>query len=169
METEVERKRIRKVDLLIFAGLVTILVVTVWFYIELQRERNLSNDLQNQVSGLQNELSYLNATYLNYVSTHTHTNSEYDNYVADHQYTDSEHEDYVDNHQYTNAQYENYVATHQYTNSEYDEALFFFYYVKPEEQEFGVYNLDAELSGIVWDKPYEEDVFDCSEMSASLE
>ena len=53
--------------------------------------------------------------------------------------------------------------------SEYDEAMFFFYYVVPEEQKFGVYDLEDELYGLEWIEPYQEGVFDCSEMSAHLE
>jgi hypothetical protein len=45
---------------------------------------------------------------------------------------------------------------------------FDFYYVKPE-QKFGVYDLSDFLAGQKWTKPYQEDVFDCSEMSAELE
>ena len=61
-----------------------------------------------------------------------------------------------------------YVATHQYSNSEYETVQFSFYYLKPK-QKFGVYDLDDELDGIRWIKPYKEGVFDCSEMSAFLE
>ena len=49
-----------------------------------------------------------------------------------------------------------------------EKAQFDFYYVKPE-QKFGVYNLEDDLRGIAWTEPYSENVFDCSEMSASLE
>lgn len=50
-----------------------------------------------------------------------------------------------------------------------DEALLFFYYSKPFEQKFGVYDLRDELQGLEWTEPYQEGVFDCSEMSACLE
>lgn len=50
-----------------------------------------------------------------------------------------------------------------------EEDNFQFYYVKPEEQKFGVYNLEDELDGLEWTEPYQEGVFDCSEMSACLE
>lgn len=49
-----------------------------------------------------------------------------------------------------------------------DEARFDFYYVKPE-QKFGVYDLEDEIDGLEWLHPYQEGVFDCSEMSAYLE
>jgi len=47
--------------------------------------------------------------------------------------------------------------------------VFSYYYVYPAEQKFGVYNLDDELYGLEWLHPYQEGVFDCSEMSAYLE
>lgn len=50
-----------------------------------------------------------------------------------------------------------------------DEALLFFYYTKPFEQKFGVYDLRDELQGLEWTEPYQAGVFDCSEMSACLE
>jgi hypothetical protein len=65
--------------------------------------------------------------------------------------------------------YDGYVAEREYANLEGEKALFFFYYVKPEEQKFGVYNLDDELDGLEWAQPYEEGVFDCTEMAAYLE
>ncbi|UCH01401.1 MAG: hypothetical protein JSV20_05845, partial [Candidatus Bathyarchaeota archaeon] len=54
-------------------------------------------------------------------------------------------------------------------NIELGHARFDFYYVKPKNQKFGVYDLDDELYGMEWMKPYQEGVFDCSEMSASIE
>ena len=65
--------------------------------------------------------------------------------------------------------YDGYVADREYANLEGEKALFFFYYVKPEEQKFGVYDLDNELDGLEWTQPYEEGVFDCTEMTAYLE
>jgi len=49
------------------------------------------------------------------------------------------------------------------------DATFSYYYIKPKEQKFGVYNLEDELTGLEWIRPYEEGLFDCSEMSAYLE
>ena len=74
------------------------------------------------------------------------------------------------NFQYGSLQWKHdiYVATHQYSNWEYETAQFSFYYLKPK-QKFGVYDLDEELDDIRWIKPYQEGVFDCSEMSAFLE
>ena len=170
---------------------------SIWLFTDLQNQRNLNIDLQFQKDNLQNELSFLNMTYNGYVSTHSYNDSEYDlllsryySYVADHLYSNSQYDNYVADHQHSNSQYDNYVADHshndseydllqseyedyvadhQYTNSQYDEAFFYFYYVRPDEQEFGVYDLEDELYGLNWTKPYEEDVFDCSEMSACLE
>ena len=61
-----------------------------------------------------------------------------------------------------------YNNNHHYTDEEYDEAQFSFYYVE-QEQKFGVYDLEDELDGLEWIEPYQEGVFDCSEMSAYLE
>jgi len=183
LESTVEKRRIKKVDLIVCAGLVAILAISIWFYIDLQRRKSINRDLQDQIYDLKYQLNLLNTTYLNYVSTHNHSNSEYDTYVADHQYTNSEYENYVAEHQYTNSEYDTYAANHQYTNSEYwnyasshsytnleyEEAKFYFYYVEPKEQKYGVYGLGAELSGLGWIEPYQESVFDCSEMSACLE
>ena len=108
-----------------------------------------NNNLQIQKDTLQNQLNLLNVTYQNYMSTHSHNDSEYDSLQSE---------------------YDNYVATHHYTDKEYNEARssFSFYYVKPE-QKFGVYDLEDELYGLEWIEPYQESVFDCSEMSAYLE
>ena len=180
-----------KIGLVVCAVLVAILAVSnIWFYTALQNQTNLSDDLQIQKDTLQNQLSLLNTTYQNYVSTHNHSNSEYDSYVANHQYTNSEYDDYVADHHYTDSQVEGYVveiegyiaevenlidemeayvSNHHYTDEEYYEALFSYYYVFSAEQKFGVYDLEDELYGLEWIEPYEEGVFDCSEMSAYLE
>jgi len=107
------------------------------------------NSLNAQITSLQSEIDSLNTTYHDYVATHSYSNSEYDTLQSE---------------------YDNYVATHHYTDKEYNEARssFSFYYVKPE-QKFGVYDLEDELYGLEWLYPYEENVFDCSEMSAYLE
>lgn len=65
--------------------------------------------------------------------------------------------------------YDGGVAERQYANLESEKTPFFFYYVKPVEQRFGVYNLDNELDGLEWAQPYEAGVFDCTEMTAYLE
>lgn len=51
----------------------------------------------------------------------------------------------------------------------WEKGQFRFYYVKPKEQKFGVYDLAETLGSGEWIKPYQEGVFDCSEMSAYLE
>lgn len=51
----------------------------------------------------------------------------------------------------------------------HDIGQFAFYYVKPSEQKYGVHDLAKELESLKWIRPYQEDVFDCSEMSAYLE
>jgi len=140
----VEKKEVGKATagLVICAILIVILAFfSIWFFTRMQNQRNLNNDLQLEKSHLQNELGTLTAEYQNYASTHTHSNSEYDSYVANHHHTDQE----------------------------YDQARFLFYYVKPKEQKFGVYDLSDYVTSREWTKPYQEGVFDCSEMSASLE
>jgi len=180
-----------KLGLILCAVLIVILgLFNVWFYKDLQEQRNLKSDLQRslfnailQKDTLENALTSLNTTHQNYVSTHSYSNSEYEDYVANHQYTNWEYQEYVADHLYTNSEHESYVVTHQctneeyadyvtnhlYTNEAYNEACYSFYYVKPEEQKFGVYNLDDELGALEWTEPYQAGVFDCSEMSACLE
>ena len=67
------------------------------------------------------------------------------------------------------SEHNDYIADHQFTDEQYYSAIFSYYYVFPAEQKFGVYDLEDELTGLEWIKPYEEGVFDCSEMSAYLE
>jgi len=50
----------------------------------------------------------------------------------------------------------------------WESGKFDFYYIKPE-QKYGVYDLSDWLNRWKWIKPYQEGVFDCSEMSAYLE
>jgi len=50
----------------------------------------------------------------------------------------------------------------------YESGRFDFYYIKPE-QKYGVYDLSGWLNKWEWIRPYQEGVFDCSEMSAYLE
>jgi len=113
--------------------------------------------------------NHSNSEYDSYVANHEYTNSEYDSYVANHEYTNSEYDNYVTYHLFTNEEYYDYVFEHLYTNWEYEVARFDFYYVFPAEQQFGVYDLEDELYGLEWIEPYQEGVFDCSEMSAYIE
>jgi len=67
-------------------------------------------------------------------------------------------------------QHNDYVANHKHTNGEYEDAKFSFYYVnKPDVQKFGVDQLASELNGLKFEEEYQENIFDCSEMSANLE
>jgi hypothetical protein len=50
----------------------------------------------------------------------------------------------------------------------WESGRFDFYYIEPE-QKYGVYDLSDWLNKWKWIKPYQEGVFDCSEMSAYLE
>lgn len=62
-----------------------------------------------------------------------------------------------------------YNAGHSEGYSEgHDAGRFDFYYVKPN-QRYGVDELDNYLKSWKWALPYQEDSFDCSEMSACLE
>jgi len=47
--------------------------------------------------------------------------------------------------------------------------FWFFYYTKPENQNFGIDELEETLSAFNWSLPYRTNEFDCSEMSAYLE
>jgi uncharacterized protein YoxC len=57
------------------------------------------SSLNVQITSLQSQIDSLNQTYLDYVSTHSHSDSEYDTLQS---------------------AYNNYVATHHHTDSEYD-------------------------------------------------
>jgi hypothetical protein len=144
LESQVEKKGIKKAQLVLVICAVLVVVLALFsilFYSTLQKQIDAYHDLENQKDSLQNQLNMLSTEYQNYKSRHS----------------------------YTNTQYNAYVDSHQHSNSEYEEAKFSFYYVKPEEQKLGVYELEDELTGLEWLHPYQEDVFDCSEMSAYLE
>jgi len=150
MEAQIDKKRVDKVKvgLVICAVLVAISAfLNICFYQDLVRAKNVANVLQVQKDTLQQQLSELNSDHEAYVSTHGHSDSEYD---------------------WLQFSYNNYMSNHKHTDSEYEDAFFLFYYVKPK-QKFGVYDLEDDISGLEWNKPYQEGVFDCSEMSASLE
>ena len=148
---EVEEKGVSKAKagFVICAVLVVILAFsTALGYLDLQEQKNLNKNLQNQ-------LTVWETTYQNYVSTHSHSNLEYDHYVNYHQYTTPE--------------FYASLFSRLYENSKYHEAMFSLYYIEVEEQKFGNHNLNNELRNLEWIEQYEEDVFDCSEMSACLE
>jgi len=115
---------------------------------QVNRLTNDKNNLQNEVESLTTEVDDLQ--------------SEVDSLQIEKSQLESE----ID---WLNNKYDNYVATHEYSDWEYEDAQFYFYYVPPDEQKFGVYDLEDELYGLEWTHPYEEGVFDCSEMSASME
>jgi len=149
--TEVEKKGIGKpkIGLVVSGVLIVILAFSsLWLYTRI-------DSLQNQVNALETDKDNLQ-TQINNLQTDK-TNLQIQKDTLQNQLN------------LLNVTYENYVSTHNCTNSEYDEAFFFFYYVKPEEQKFGVYDLEDELYGLEWLHPYQEGVFDCSEMTAYLE
>jgi uncharacterized protein (DUF3084 family) len=46
---------------------------------------------------------------------------------------------------------------------------FYFYYVKPKQQQLDVYKLDSLVKSLKWLTEYQANLFDCSEMTAALE
>lgn len=110
----------------------------------LNRQRD---DMQQQMQSLQQQLQSLQQEYDNYETTHSHSNNEFDS---------------------LDFSFDSYLTNHHYIDSAYEEMRFYFYYDKPE-QKFGVYELRDEIAGSTWKEPYQEGVFDCSEMSADLE
>ena len=154
---EVE-KRIEKarIGLIACAVLVAILVVSsVWLYTRIGGLQNRIDTLESEKSNLQSQVSNLETDKNQFESQASILQSEINSLISDYNSLVSEYNDYVANHQFTDEQY--YGATFSY------------YYISPVEQRFGVYNLSDELYGLELFYPYEEDVFDCSEMSAYLE
>jgi len=94
---------------------------------QMQTLTNQKNQLQTWLDGnktllnqTQTQIDSLNQTYLDYISTHSHSDSEYNtlqsaynNYKASHSHTNSEYDS-------LQSDYNNYVATHHHTDSEYD-------------------------------------------------
>lgn len=88
-EAEQENVGKSRMGLIVVGVLVVALVVSnVWVYLT----------LQSQVDGLQGQLSSLNATYVNYVASHSYTDSEYD-------CLNTTYNDYVNTHSYSDAEY----------------------------------------------------------------
>lgn len=90
--SEVEKEAAGKSrTVLIVAGILIIVLVVsnVWVYMT----------LQTQVDGLQGQVTTLNATYLDYVTSHSYTDSEYES-------LNSTYNDYVDTHSHTDLEYE---------------------------------------------------------------
>jgi len=158
---EVEKKGIgkSKVGLVVAVVVCVILAISsVWLYLRVDSLETEVSILQTEVNSLTNKKN----TLQNQVNSLTIEDDDLQDEVDDLTKEISQLED----------RYDLYVANHHYSDSEYamlyDDAQFHFYYVKPE-QKFGVYDLDDELYGWEWHIPYEEGVFDCSEMSAYLE
>jgi uncharacterized membrane-anchored protein YhcB (DUF1043 family) len=88
-EAEIEPVGKSRMGLIVVGVLVVALVASnVWVYMTLQA----------QVDGLQGQLSSLNATYLNYVASHSYTDAEYES---------------------LNTTYNDYVNTHSHSDTEY--------------------------------------------------
>ena len=136
------------VGLIVCATLVGVLAVSgVLFYLRNNTLQNQIDTLETDKDNLQSQMSGLQTEINNLQTENSQLQGEIDS---------------------LNSEYNNYVANHHYTDEEYDEALLSFYYVE-QEQKFGVYDLEDELFGLEWIEPYQESVFDCSEMSAYLE
>lgn len=86
---------------------------------------------------------------------------------ADYENLDDEYRDYQLSHQHSNDDYER--AKDDSYSKGYEDGRFVFYYVKPKVQQYGVSNLEATVRELTWTRSYEENVFDCSEMSAYME
>lgn len=144
-----------KIGLVICVVLIGILAFyTFLFFVQAESFGTANSIIADQKRDLLNQLDNLQSDLDDLQIQRDSLESIYQNYVDDRQCSDSEFWDYV--------------AGHLYTNEEYNETRFEFYYVKPE-QKFGVYDLEDDIDGLVWNTDYEEGVFDCSEMSASLE
>jgi len=183
--TEVEKKGIgkSKIGLLISGVLIVILAISsLWLYTTVDSLQSQVSTLETDNSSLQSQVSSLSIDKNNLESQVSSLETWLDGNVTTYEsqittlntQIDSLN-DQINNFQSQidslNATYQNYRATHSYSNSEYNAArssMFSFYYVKPE-QKFGVYELSDELEGLEWIEPYQEGVFDCSEMSAYLE
>jgi type II secretory pathway pseudopilin PulG len=148
--TEIQQVEMKKPRGLKCSLVILSVALVLSAFIGFQSYTNQQNQilaLNRQRYDLQQQLESLQLEYDDYKTTHSHSNNEFDSL------------DFA---------YDNYLANHHHTDSEYEEIQFYFYYDKPE-QKFGVYDLRDEIAGLTWKKPYQEGVFDCSEMSASLE
>jgi len=149
---ETKKPRGLKYGLVILSVALVLCVIVAFLFYTYQQNQILAvnrqeDELQQQLQSLQQQLQSLQQEYDDYETTHSHSDNEFDSL------------DFT---------YDSYIANHQYTDSAYEEAQFYFYYVKPQ-QKYGVYELRDEIAGMTWERAYQEGVFDCSEMSASIE
>jgi len=173
-----------KVGLVVCSVLVVILVISsIWLYAKIgtlqnqvgtfETERSsLQSEvagLETQVSALETDKSALGSQVTNLETQKSSLQNEIDSLNSNFNSLKSKYDSYVATYTITKEKYDDYVSEHLYTNEEYESARFDFYYVVPAEQKFGVYDLEVDLFGLEWLYPYEENVFDCSEMSAYLE
>ncbi len=148
--TEIPQAKMKKSRGLKYGLVILSVALVLLAFVGFQSYTNQQNQilaLNRQRDDLQQQLQSLQQEYDNYKISYSHSNNEFDSL------------DFV---------YDSYLANHHYADSAYEEMQFYFYYDKPE-QKFGVYELRDEITGLTWKKPYQEGVFDCSEMSASLE
>ena len=138
-----------KVGLVVCAVLVVMLAISsIYLYTRIDSLQTQIDILETDKSDLQTDNSQLESQIISLQNSIDSLVDDYNSLVSE---------------------YNDYIADHQFTDEQYYRATFSYYYIKPEEQKFGVYNLEDELNGLEWIKPYEEGVFDCSEMSAYLE
>jgi len=173
---EVEKKGIGKagIGILILAIVAVVLTTSnLLVYVSLSKQistlktdkKNLNiqvSTLQTEKSGLVSQVNSLKADIYNLQEEIDDLESEIDSLQSEKYALESDIDD-LENEIY------DLESEIEWLRQIAEEDNFQFYYVKPEEQKFGVYNLDDELDGLEWTEPYQAGVFDCSEMSACLE
>jgi len=143
-----------KIGLLTTIGILIISIVSnLWFYFGINLLQAQVSTLTSQNNILESQLTSLQAQYEALETNYTLLSNELENYQQTHLFSNTEYED---------TQQDSYARG-------YDDAEFSFYYTKPKTQSYGVENLETIVNQVEWSRPYEEDVFDCSEMSAYME
>lgn len=163
--TEVESRRISKskISLILAVTLVVILTISsIWMIVKVYSLQIENDSLQTSVGNLQTEVSRLASkknSLENQINTLTEDNDDLQSEI-----------DYLTTiNDYLQSRVDTLTEQNDNLLWEINDAQFYFYYVLPEEQNFGVYDLEDELYGLEWIDQYEEGVFDCSEMSAYIE
>lgn len=105
-------------------------------------------ELTIQKVNLSHQLTQAESDYNQYSLAHSHSNDAYDSLQS-----------------YLTA----YEQTHPYTQQDYDSSWYHFYYDGNIPQKWGANSLPNDLAGLRYTISYQENVFDCSEMTALLE
>ena len=143
-----------KIGLLVSISILAISAISnLWFCFSTQSLQAQLYTLSDQNNILESRLSSLQAQHGALETNYTLLSNELDHYRQTHLFSNSQCED---------AQQDSYARG-------YDDAKFTFYYTKPKTPTYGVDNLKTIVNQVTWSRPYEEDVFDCSEMSAFME